>query len=583
MRVSNWKLVWSFIEQRWKSIAVGSIFVVITNVLSVFVPSYVGAAVDLLRGKFATRDLFLLCGLILLIEILMGVTRFLMRYIIIGASWKLESDIRKRVYHHVLRLPIPYFNRTRAGDIIARFTNDLNAVRFMIGPAIMYTLNAAVLVPVALAFMFYKDPELALCAIIPFPLMAFLINRFGKQIHHRFIHVQESFSDISAHVQEDLNGIRIVKAFVRDKGELESLRKLSHIYLERNRGVIRLQSFSYPLLDILASLGIVIVLWVGGRKIAAGDTTLGVIVSFIMYIGLLVWPAIALGWVIAIFQRGFASARRIQEILDEPQERGDDGTDTSPLNGSISVGNLSFSYAGAEQALKGVSFDIKPGDTLAIVGRTGSGKSTILNLLTGAYTVPRGAVFYDGIDINDISLSKLRLSISYVPQETFLFSETVEENIAFGNEHAEFDKIQRAAALASISGDIEQFPDHYKTYLGERGITVSGGQRQRLAIARSLISEAPIIFFDDCLSNVDTETEMKILNNINSVIENRTSIIVTQRLGAIKNADEIIYMKDGSIVERGTHDELMKIDGEYAALYSEQESIESLIDNNGAR
>ena len=581
--MSNWKLVWSFIEQRWKSIAVGSIFVVITNVLSVFVPSYVGAAVDLLRGKFATRDLFLLCGLILLIEIIMGVTRFLMRYIIIGASWKLESDIRKRVYHHVLRLPIPYFNRTRAGDIIARFTNDLNAVRFMIGPAIMYTLNAAVLVPVALAFMFYKDPELALCAIIPFPLMAFLINRFGKQIHRRFIHVQESFSDISAHVQEDLNGIWVVKAFVRDKGELESLRKLSRIYLERNRGVIRLQSFSYPLLDILASLGIVIVLWVGGRKIAAGDTTLGVIVSFIMYIGLLVWPAIALGWVIAIFQRGFASARRIQEILDEPQERGDDGTDTSLLNGSISVGNLSFSYAGAEQALKGVSFDIKPGGTLAIVGRTGSGKSTILNLLTGAYTVTRGAVFYDGIDINDIPLSKLRLSISYVPQETFLFSETVEENIAFGNAHAEFDKIQRAAELASISGDIEQFPDHYKTYLGARGITVSGGQRQRLAIARSLTSEAPIIFFDDCISNVDTETEMKILNNINSVIENRTSIIVTQRLGAIKNADEIIYMKDGGIVERGTHDELMKLDGEYAALYSEQESIESLIDNNGAR
>ena len=581
--MNNWKLVWSFIEQRWKSIAVGTIFVVITNVLSVFVPSYVGAAVDLLRGKFAVRDLFLLCGLILLIELIMGVTRFLMRYIIIGASWKLESDIRKRVFDHLLRLPIPYFNKTRTGDIIARFTNDLNAVRLMIGPAIMYTLNAVVLVPVALAFMFYKDHELALCAIIPFPFMAVLINRFGKGIHRRFITVQESYSDISAHVQEDLNGIRIVKAFVREQEELESLRKLSRTYLDRNRGVIRLQSFSYPLLDILASLGIVIVLWVGGRKIASGETTLGVIVSFIMYIGLLIWPAIALGWVIAIFQRGFASARRIQEILDEPRERSDDGADTSLLNGAISVGNLSFSYGGEEQALKGISFDIESGGTLAIVGRTGSGKSTILNLLTGAYTVPRGVVYYDGVDINDIPLSKLRLSISYVPQETFLFSETVEENIAFGNEHAEFDKIKRAAVLASVDSDIEQFPDKYGTFLGERGITVSGGQRQRIAIARSLISEAPIIFFDDCLSNVDTETEMKILNNINEVIENRTSIIVTQRLGAIKNADEIIYMKDGGVVERGTHDELMGLDGEYAALYNEQESIESLSDNNGAK
>ncbi|MFC1607882.1 ABC transporter ATP-binding protein [Candidatus Latescibacterota bacterium] len=578
--MSNSALVWSFIRNRWKSIAFGTIFVVITNVFSVFVPSYVGKAVDLLQGQFTANELYRLCGMILLIEVIIGVNRFLMRYIIIGTSWKLESDIRKRLFDHLLRLPISYYNRSRTGDLIARFTNDLNSARLMIGPAIMYTLNAAVLVPVALGFMLHTDVELALYSMIPFPLMAILINRVGKYIHRRFVKVQESFSDISAHVQEDLNGIRIVKSFGREQEELESLRKLSRTYLERNRGVIKLQSFSFPLLDILASSGIVIVLWVGGRKIAAGESSLGMIVTFIMYIGLLVWPAIALGWVIAIFQRGLASARRIQEILNEEQERQDDEADISPLDGSLTVKNLTFSYTDDDSILHDISFDIKSGGTLAIVGRTGSGKSTVLNLLTGAYDVERGVIFYDNIDINDIPLSRLRASISYVPQETFLFSESVEENIAFGNEKAGYDHIRNAAKHAVVDSDIDGFPDGYETVLGERGITVSGGQRQRIAIARALVSDARIVFFDDCLSNVDTETEMKILENLRAVIQDRTSIIVTQRLGAIKKADEIIYMKDGAIFERGTHDELMILDGEYAALYSEQESIELLEDNN---
>ena len=574
--MSNFALIWSFVRDRWKSIAFGSVFVVITNLLHVFIPSFIGKAVDLFLGDFKSAELYKLCGWILGINVVMGISRFLMRYIIIGTSWRLEGDIRKRLFDHLLKLPVTFYNRSRTGDIIARFTNDLNSVRLMIGPAIMYLMNAVILVPLAFTFMLFKDVELAFYAIIPFPFMAVMINRVVKKIHRRFVKVQESYSDISAHVQEDLNGIRVVKAFAREAGELETLRKLSGKYLERNRMVIKLQSFMLPMLDVLASSGIVLVLWKGGRKIAAGETTLGVLVSFIMYIGLMVWPAIALGWVVAIFQRGLVSAVRLQEILDEEPERPDESEDTSPLEGKVSVRNLTFSYESGNEILKDISFDIKPGGTLAIVGRTGSGKSTILNLLTGAYPVGRDAILYSDIDINDITLLRLRSSIAYVPQETFLFSETVEENIAFGNESADNGLIRKAAALASIGDTIEQFPDGYQTVLGERGITVSGGQKQRIAIARALISEAPITLFDDCLSNVDTETEMAILNNLNSFTKNKTTIIVTQRLGAIKNADEIIYMDDGEILERGTHEDLITLGGLYATLYSEQESIDSL-------
>ena len=572
-------MVWHFISKRWKPFAAGSLFVVITNLLHVFIPSLVGSAVDLLQGEFIMGDLLRICGMILALAFFKSVSQFFMRYIIIGASWEIENDIRRHIYLHLLKLPLNYYNKSRTGDIISRITNDLTAVRMMVGPAIMYSMNAFILVPAVLAFMFVKDAELAFYAIIPFPFLALMINLVGKRIHRYFRKVQESYSDISAHVQENLNGIRVIKAYASEANELYSLKKLSLNYVENNCRVIQMQSLFYPLLDILASTGVIVILWVGAGKVASGETTLGTIVSLIMYIGLLVWPSIALGWVVAIFQRGKASSQRILEILEEKPERQDDGTDDRPLSGEISVRNLEFSYSEDNPVLKGISFDINKGETFAIVGRTGSGKSTLLSLLTGAYGVPRGVIFFDGIDINDLPLSRLRSSIAFVPQETFLFSETVKENIAFGKEDAGGEEVKLAAVHAAIDQEIAAYPEGFETVLGERGITVSGGQRQRIAIARALISDAPILFFDDCLSNVDIATEMKILKNIDIIIKNKTAVIVTQRLGAVKDANHIMYIKNGKVTERGSHNELMFLNGEYAALYREQESM-NLLEND---
>ena len=574
--ISDFALIWSFVGKRWKHIVIGALFVIITNVLHAIIPSIIGRAVDLMHDDFAMRSLLQIVGLILVLEFIKGVSRFLMRYIIIRESWKIENDIRLRIFNHLLKLPLTFYNKSRTGDIIARITNDLTAVRFMIGPAVMYTMNAVILLPTALVFMFVKDFELALYGIVPFPVIALVIFLAGKRIHRYFKKVQESYSDISAHVQENLNGIRVVKSYVREHFELDMLRTLSLKYVDNNRRIIQLQSFYQPFLDVLASTGVLIVLWMGAKKVAGGETTLGTIVALIMYIGLLVWPSIALGWVIAIFQRGMASTRRLSELLNEAPERQDDSSDESILKGSISVRNLSFSYSDNSKVLKDISFDVRPGETIAILGRTASGKSTLLDVLSGAYDVPRGMIWYDGIDINDLPLTKLRSSIALVPQETFLFSVTVGENIAFGKEGAENESIRKAAVLAAIDEEIDSYPDGYETLLGERGITLSGGQRQRIAIARALINHAPILFFDDCLSNVDTSTEMKILKNIKNIIKNKTALIVTQRVGAIKDADEILYMKSGEVIERGTHKELMELNGEYAALYNEQESLEGL-------
>lgn len=563
-----------------KIFAAGFIFILITGLLQVFLPSYVGKGIDIIAGHGEFSKLYTICAIIIFIELFKGFARFMMRLLIISASWKIENDIRKSLFSHLLKLPAKFYNTSRTGDIIARITNDLTAVRMMVGPAAMYTTNALILVPIALAFMISIDMKLALFSVMPLPFIAVMMYFVGKSIHRNFVKVQESYSDISAHIQENLSGIQVIKAFVRENSESSRLKDLSIQYVDRNKKVIIIQSFMHPLLDVFASAGIIIVLWIGGKKVIAGETSIGVIVSLIMYLGLLIWPSIALGWVIAIFQRGMASAKRIQEIFDEIPEPEENMSEEFLINGEITIKGLSFAHNGGNETLKDISFEIKKGSTVAITGRTGSGKSTLLNILAGNYPIGRGNIGYNGRDINDISLGCLRKAIAFVPQETFLFSESIAENISFGREGAEKEEIEKAAVLASVADEIINFQNGYETVIGERGITLSGGQRQRIAIARALLTDAPVVFFDDCLSSVDTVTEKKILDNIKKTVKHKTAVIVTQRLGAVKDADLIIYMKDGMVSEKGTHDELIGIDGEYALLYKEQESIES-IENGG--
>ncbi len=573
-----WAFIARFLRPHRGTLAAGALFVAVTNVMQALIPLIVGKAVDILLARGGFRPVILLGGLILGLAVAKGLTQFAMRYLIIGVSWRIENDIRLDVFRHLLRLPLSFYNRTRTGDIVARLTNDLMAVRMMIGPAVMYTINLCVLGPVVLAFMVWQDRELAFWSVLPFPLIAVIIYFAGHSIHQRFKKVQESYSDMSAHIQENLSGIQVVRSYVTEQSELTVLDRLSRGYIEHNRGVIRLQSVFYPSLELLVSAAIVLVLWIGGGQVAAGHTSLGTIVSFIMYLSLLVWPSIALGFVIALFQRGSASVKRIAELLEEPPERrGGPESGEPPLSGDIEVRDLHFAYDGGE-VLHGISFRVRSGETLAVVGRTGSGKSTLLNVLSGAYDPPAGTVFFDGSDAADIPLDRLRRSISYVPQEAFLFSETIEENIAFGNRDADLDAVKRTARIAAVADEIESFPEGYLTMLGERGIAVSGGQRQRIAIARAIISDAPILFFDDCFANVDTRTEAAILANVKQAVAGKTALIVTQRLGAIRDADRIVYLRNGRIAEQGTHDDLMALDGEYAALFREQESLDKLED-----
>lgn len=560
----------------WKAYLSGSLILVLTNLLHVILPNLVGRAIDLVQGSFVPSELYTIAGLILGIELVKGACRFGMRYIMIGASWKIENDIRVSLFRHLLTLPIPYFDRTRTGDIIARATNDLTAVRMMSGPAFMYALNAVVLVPLAVGFMLANDPVLTLYALTPFPFIALGMYFIGRGIHLNFVKVQESYSDISAHVQENLNGIGIIKSFVRERREQQTLRDLSRKYVKNNISVIKLQSLLFPLLDVFASLGVIILLWTGGQRVIQGETTIGTVVALVMYIGLLVWPAMALGWVTALIQRGIASLRRIEAIFEEQPEPHIETGAQDRLTGHIRIEHLGFAFGPGQQVLHDITFEAEPGHTVAVVGRTGSGKSTLLGVLAGIYQAQRGSIFFDGTDVTELPLGVLRSSIAMVPQETFLFSDTIAENISFGKADADNDRIRNAARRASIDGEIDLFPHGYETMLGERGITVSGGQRQRIAIARALISDAPILLFDDSLSNVDTVTERSILEQINEAIAEKTAIIVTQRLGAVKNADLILYLTDGRITERGTHAELLSLDSEYAALFREQETLEAL-------
>ena len=550
----------------------GFICVVLATAINTGGPWILKYAIDDLSQGLTFEKVRLYGALLFALSAVGGVFRFLMRRIIVGASRDFEYDLRNDFFAALQRLHLAYFQHHRTGDLMSRATSDLGAVRMMMGPAVMYTASTVLTFIVGIILMISIDPWLTLVALVPLPFVTVVVKYFGHAIHTRFEKIQEQLSDISAIAQESLAGVRVVRAYGQEAFEIEKFRQANQEYVNRNGALIRLQGFYFPSMGLLMGIGALLVLWLGSRRVVAGQMTIGELVAFNAYLTMLGWPMIAFGWVSNLLQRGMASWKRLLEVLDaEPLISDAEANEAiQSIDGAIEFRNLTFSFGDAV-VLHGISFRVPRGTTTAIVGGTGSGKSTLLNLLPRLHEPPAGTVFIDGVDVRHIPLHVLRGAIGFVNQEPFLFSTTLAENIAFGvrGDRGQ-DRIAAAAGIARLDKDLAQFPQGYETTIGERGITLSGGQKQRVAIARALVVDPKILVLDDALSAVDTHTEEEILDRLSGVMAQRTSIIVSHRVSTVRDADQIVVLHEGRVAERGTHDELVRRDGFYADLYRKQ-------------
>ena len=602
----------------------GLVCVAITRAIALTGPAVLGYAVDELRIGVTPEKLLGYGALLFAIGVVSGVFLFFMRRVLMGTSRRIEFDMRGDFFAHLETLPLAYFQSHRTGDLMSRATNDLSAVRMMIGPAVMYSASTMLTFVVGLALMLSIDTRLTLVALIPLPMVSISVKFFGSAIHKRFEDIQAQLSELSAVAQEALAGVRVVRAYGQEDAEIERFRRANQEYVDRNRRLILLQGFFFPSMTFFLGLGALVVLWMGSREVIRGRITLGQFVAFNSYLTMLAWPMIAFGWVTNMLQRGMASWKRMLEVLDvvpaiadvqppSPQNAPRTAASASSaisavtpwtIRGDIEFRDLSFGY-GHRPVLEHVSARIPSGQSVALVGVTGSGKSTLLSLLARLHDPPPGTVFVDGIDVLEIPLAQLRGAIGFVPQEPFLFSDSLADNVAFGLDargterlrpHGSEDtgvrgdasasdgggaptpvekaerlkRIVDAAAVARLDKDVADFPNGYDTMVGERGITLSGGQKQRTAIARAVVLDPRILILDDALSAVDTYTEEEILSRLRDVMRRRTSIIVSHRISTVRDADQIFVLDDGHIVERGSHDELILANGLYADLHRKQ-------------
>ncbi len=566
------------LKKHSKFIWLGAFATLFANSLVLINPYLVKLAFDAVENGEPMSVVFELCMYMLGLTVVGGLFRFVMRRTIIWASRKTEYDLRGALFAKWLDLDSYYYDHTRTGDLMAHATNDIEAVRMMVGPGIMHILNTVVSTVVAIAFMAKLSVTLTLTTVLPLLLLALSYNVLGQLVHKKFLAIQEHFSFMTSQVQENMAGVRVIRAYGRENSEVDRFSGISQKYADMNLDMMKVYGFFRPLLFAIAGGVSLLVLWIGGREVINGTISLGTLVAFYGYLGWLVWPMMALGWVISLYQRGKASLQRINKILDtETKVSNPDKPEATPhkIKGKIEFRDLTFAYPTANDqdsptVLKNINLVIEGGSRLGVTGPTGSGKTSLVSLIPRVYSVEAGKLFIDGIDSTLWPLNKLREAIGFVAQETFLFSDTLEANINFAKDENLVSKITETARLAALHDDVESFPEKYDTILGERGITLSGGQKQRTALARAILKSPSIIILDDATSSVDTETEQEIFKNLDEVLPGRTSIIISHRVSSLKDCDKIIYLEEGQIVEEGTHQSLVAQNGPYASLYRRQ-------------
>ena len=587
-----------YLKRYWKNLAWGGVAVILYNVFRVLIPPIVGHALDDMQHG-VTEAKIIHHGLrLILVAACAAIFLYITRQVLIGASREIEFDLRNDLFANLERQSADYYHTHRTGDIMARTTNDLNAVRQLLGPATMYSANCLFFTLFALPFMIHLSPKLTLCAVGPLPLASVLVQSFGQRIHRRFERIQAMFSDISAKAQENFSGARLIRAFAQEDAEIASFEQANREYISRSLHLVRLMAMLWPSLELVLGLGLMITLLVGGHEVVEHRITVGDFGAFNVYMVQLIWPMIAIGWVVNLFQRGTASVLRIDELLkqqpsiaDSPEALAANSSDlssghaaeeprldtTPQIRGSILFRNLTFAYsAGGPTVLHNINLEIPAGSSVAIVGPTGSGKSTLVSLIPRLHDAAPGSILIDGLPIRGYPLAELRSAIGFVPQETFLFSDSIAQNIAFGRPDATQPEILEAATTAHIATEILEFPIGFETRVGERGITLSGGQKQRTAIARAIIRNPPILILDDALASVDTYTEERILSGLREVMRNRTTIFISHRISTARHADRIAVLVAGRIAELGTHDELIARNGYYTALAEKQQLEEEL-------
>jgi ATP-binding cassette, subfamily B, multidrug efflux pump len=557
-----------------KKLAWGIVFIILSNIGAVYIPLLLKDAINSFNANVTVQQLFNYGILIVATSIFAGIFRFFIRQTIIVVSREIEYDLREDFWAHIQRLPLRYFQNNSTGNIMAHATNDINAVRMFLGPAVMYSMDTTIRLSMVIVLMLSLNVSLTIYTLLPLPLLSFMVYKIGKKIHERFTKIQEKFAELTTKAQENFSGIRVIKSYVREENEIESFKEMSRDYLEKNMKMVKVQAMLMPILFLITGLSLIIVVLIGGGKIISGSMNLGELTAFIFYLGILIWPMIAFGWVVNIVQQGEASMKRLNRIFHEPYEIEDtEETDDNitSLRGEIELRNVSFKYGEHHPyVFKNINLKIPEGSTIAVMGYTGSGKTTLINLIPRLYDTSEGELLIGGKNVKKIPLDVLRRNIGYVQQEPFLFSDTLVNNISYGVREINLEKVKDVSRIANFDKDVESFPHGYDTISGERGITLSGGQKQRATLARALATDPEILILDDSFSSVDTNTEEEILKSLKSFMKGRTSIIISHRISTVKDADKIIILSEGKIAEEGTHDELVALNGIYADLHYKQ-------------